>query len=69
VLDCCAEADARGATHVLGRGVQAAFRGAARCALHVYGHGARTDRSFAVLSTQVSTVDLRLGWRVAASLK
>jgi hypothetical protein len=31
--------------------------------LHVHGRGARTDafgRSFAVLSTQVSTVDLRL---------
>jgi hypothetical protein len=31
--------------------------------LHVHGHGARTDacgRSFAVLSTQVSTVGLRL---------
>jgi hypothetical protein len=37
--------------------------GAARCALHVHGRGARTDacgRSFAVLSTQVSTVGLRL---------
>jgi hypothetical protein len=35
---------------------QAAARGAARCALHVHGRGARTDacgRSFAVLSTQV----------------
>jgi hypothetical protein len=33
---------------------------------------AKTDacgRSFAVLSTQVSTVGLRLGWRVAARLK
>jgi hypothetical protein len=32
-------------------------RGAARCALHVHGRGARTDacgRSFAVLPTQVS---------------
>ena len=39
---------------------------AARCALHVHGRGARTDacgRSFAVLSTQVSTVGLRL-WLV-----
>jgi hypothetical protein len=37
--------------------VQAVSRGAARCALHVHGRGARTDacgRSFAVLSTQVS---------------
>ena len=36
---------------------------AARCALHAHGRGARTDacgRSFAVLSTQVSTVGLRL---------
>jgi hypothetical protein len=43
--------------------VQAVARGAARCALHVHGRGARTDacgRSFAVLSTQVSTVGLRL---------
>ena len=59
VLDHCAHVDARGATRVLDRGVQAVARGAARCALH----GARTDacgRSFAVLSTQVSTVGLRL---------
>jgi hypothetical protein len=44
--------------------VQAVACGAARCALHVHGRGARTDacgRSFAVLSTQVSTVGLRLG--------
>jgi hypothetical protein len=43
--------------------VQAVARGAARCALHVHGRGARTDacgRSFAVLSTQASSVDLRL---------
>jgi hypothetical protein len=55
--------DARGATHVLDRGVHAVSRGAARCALHVRGRGARTDacdRSFAVLWTQVSTVGLRL---------
>ena len=53
----------RGATHALDCGVQAVARGAARCALHVHGRGARTDscgRSFAVLSTQASTVDLRL---------
>ena len=39
---------------------------AARCALHAHGRGARTDAcgfSFAVLSTQVSTVGLRL-WLV-----
>jgi len=63
VNDCGAHADARGATHVLDRGVQAASRGAARCALHVHGRGARADacdRSFAVLSTQASTVGLRL---------
>jgi hypothetical protein len=43
--------------------VQAVSRGAARCALHVHGRGARTDargRSIAVMSTQVSTVGLRL---------
>jgi hypothetical protein len=43
--------------------VQAVARGTARCALHVNGRGARSDaccRSFAVLSTQVSTVGLRL---------
>jgi hypothetical protein len=41
--------------------VQAVARGAARCALHVHGRGARADicgLSFAVLSTQVSTVGL-----------
>ena len=63
VLDCGAQADARGATHVLRRGAQAVARGAARCALHVRGRGAKTDacgRSFAVLSTQVSKFGLRL---------
>jgi hypothetical protein len=63
VLDRGTHADARGATHVLDRGVQAVSRGAARCALHVHGRSARTDacgRSFAVLSTKVSTVGLRL---------
>ena len=43
--------------------MQALARGATRCALHVHGRGARTDacgRSFAVLSTQVSTNGLRL---------
>ena len=64
VLGRGAQADSRGATHVLGRRVQAVARGAARCALHVHGRGATTDacgRSFAVLSTQASTVGLRLG--------
>ena len=45
------------------RGVQAVARCAARCALHVHGRCARTDAcglSFTVLSTQVSTVGLRL---------
>ena len=54
MLDRSAHADARGATHVLDRGVQAVSRGASRCALHVHGRDARTDafgRSFAVLST------------------
>jgi hypothetical protein len=75
VLDRNAQADARGATHVLYRGLHAVARGAARCALHVHGRGANTDacgRSFAVLSTQVSTVDCACGtasWRVAACLK
>jgi hypothetical protein len=48
---------------VLDRGVQAVVRGGARCVYHVLGHSAKTDacgRSFAVLSTQVSTVGLRL---------
>ena len=64
LLDRYAQADARGATHVLDRGVQAVARGAARCALHVHDRGAKIDacgRSFAVLSTQISTVGLRLG--------
>ena len=63
VLERGAQADARGATHVLDRGVQAVAREAARCALNVHGRGARADargRSFAVLSTQVSPVGLRL---------
>ena len=63
MLDRGAQANARGATHVPGRGMQAVARAAARCALHAHGRGARTDacgRSFAVLSTQVSTVGLRL---------
>ena len=67
-----AQAGARGATQVLDRGVQAVARGAARCLLHVLGRSAKTDacgRSFAVLSTQVSTAGLRLGWRVSACLK
>ena len=62
VLDCGAQANTRGATHALDGGVQAVARGAARCALHVHDRGARTDacgRSFAVLSTQASTVTLR----------
>jgi hypothetical protein len=47
----------------LDRGVQAVVRGGARRALHVLGRSAKADacgRSFAVLSTQVSTVGLRL---------
>jgi hypothetical protein len=62
-FDRGAQADARGATQVLDRGVQAVARGAARCLLHVLGRSAKTDacgRSFAILSTQVSTVGLRL---------
>jgi hypothetical protein len=46
--------------------VQAVSRGAARCALHAHGRGARTDasgRSSAVLSAHVSAVGLRL-WLV-----
>ena len=38
-----AQADVRGATHILDRGAQAVARGAAHCALHVHGRGARTD--------------------------
>jgi hypothetical protein len=63
VLDRGAQAEARGATHILDRGVQAVARGTARCALHVHGRGAKTyacGRSFAVLSTQVSSAGLRL---------
>ena len=54
---------ARPAALVLDRGVQADARGAARCLLHVLGRSAKTEacgRSFAILSTQVSTVGLRL---------
>jgi hypothetical protein len=43
--------------------VQAVARGAARCASHVQSRGAEADacgRSFAMLSTQVSTAGLRL---------
>jgi hypothetical protein len=43
--------------------VQVVARGAARCALHVHGRGAKTDacgRSSLVLSTQVSKAGLRL---------
>jgi hypothetical protein len=43
--------------------VQAAARSAARCAFHVLGRGAKADAygcSFAVLSTQVLTINLRL---------
>jgi hypothetical protein len=49
--------------------VQAVARSAARCALHVHGHGAKTDacgRSFAVLSTPVSTAGLRLRHKILA---
>jgi hypothetical protein len=63
VLGRGAHAVVRDATHLPDRGVQAVARGAARFALHVHGRAARTDafgRSFAVLSTQVSTVGLRL---------
>jgi hypothetical protein len=63
VLERDAQADARSATHVLDRGVHAVPRGAARCALHVLGRGAKTDAcglSFAVLSTEVSAAGLRL---------
>ena len=43
VLDRGAQADVRGATHILDRGAQVVARGAAHCALHVHGRGARTD--------------------------
>jgi hypothetical protein len=65
-----AQIDARGATLVLFRGVQAVAHGAARCLLHVLGRSAKTDacgRSFAVLSTQVSTAGLRLRHGILAS--
>ena len=48
---------------VLERGAQAVAGGAARCLLHVLGRCAKTyscGRSFAVLSTQVPNVRLRL---------
>jgi hypothetical protein len=48
---------------VLDRGEQAVARGVALCLLHVLGRSAKADafgRSFAVLSTQVSTAGLRL---------
>jgi hypothetical protein len=64
VLRRCAQAVSCGAARLLDRDVPTVERGAARCALHINGRGARTDafgRSFAVLSTQVSTVGLRLG--------
>ena len=63
MLDRGAQANTRGATHALDGGVKVVARGATRCALHVHGRGVWTDacgRSFAVLSTQASTVDLRL---------
>jgi hypothetical protein len=67
VLDRGAQAVVRGgvrcASQVLDRCVQAVARGAARCTLHVHGRGAKADacsRSFAVLSTQLSTAGLRL---------
>jgi hypothetical protein len=47
----------------LDRGVQAVVRGSARCSLHILGRSAKAGacgRCFAVLSTQVSTVGLRL---------
>jgi hypothetical protein len=58
-----AQANARGATQVLGRDVQAIARGAARCLLHVFNRSAKDSacgRSFEVLSAQVSTAGLRL---------
>jgi hypothetical protein len=54
---------ARCTSQLLRRCAKAVSRGAARCALHVHGRGARTDacgRSFVVLSTQFSTAFLRL---------
>ena len=64
VNDRGAHADAEAPRMYLIVVYSAVSRGAARCALHVHGRGARTDacgRSFAVVSTQVSTVGLRLG--------
>jgi hypothetical protein len=58
-----AQSDARGATQVLDRGIQAVASGAARSLLYVLGRSAKTDacgRSFAVLSRQVSAAGLRL---------
>jgi hypothetical protein len=63
VLNRGAQANTCGATHALDVSVHAVSRGAARCALHVHGRGARADscgRSILVLSTQASTVGLRL---------
>ena len=54
--------------HLMGS-VQAVARGAARCAMNVHGRGAKTDacgRSFAVLSTQILTVGLRLRRKISA---
>ena len=63
VLDRGAQVDARGATHVLDRGVKAVAHGAARCALHVLGRSAKTDscgRNFAMFLVQVSATGLHL---------
>jgi len=67
VLDRGVEAVARGAArcalHIHGRGAKTYACSAARCASHVLGRCAKTDacsRGFAVLSTQLSTVGLRL---------
>jgi hypothetical protein len=49
--------------HIHGRGAKTYACSAARCASHVLGRCAKTDacsRGFAVLSTQLSTVGLRL---------
>jgi hypothetical protein len=57
------QADARGATQVFDYSEQAVARGAARCLLHVLFPSAKAaacGRSFAILSTQVSTAGLRL---------
>jgi hypothetical protein len=66
VLHRGAQADDRGATHLLDLDVKVVARGAARRALHVHGRGARTDacgRTFALLSTQVSTAGLRMRYK------